>query len=145
MLEYHAGAPPDKIQQDILGPFPNPTGGNKYIPVLVDKFLNWNAEDTAGYRPKLQLLWKAPDVVDIRRGIVLYEIQVKNKTDVLAHGILKTYFMEIIPQWFNRFRNSLKEEEDRVWTQLPTIAETVPVRRPSLRRDTCSRTKARSI
>ena len=114
MLEYHAGAPPDKIQQNILGPFPNPSGGNEYIPVLVDKFSNWNAEDTTGYRTKLQLLWKAPDVVDIRGGIVLYEIQV----------ILKTYFMEIIPLWFNRFRRSLKEEEDRVWTQCPTIAET---------------------
>ena len=123
MLEYHAGAPPEKIQQDILGPFPNPTGGNKYIPVLIDKFLNWNAEDTAGYRPKLQLLWKAPDV-DIRRGPVLYEVQDKNKTDVLPNGILKADFMETIPLRFNRFPHSLKEDEDRVWTQCRTIAET---------------------
>ena len=124
MLEYHAGAPPDKIQQDILGPIPNLTGGNKYIPVSVDKFLNWNAEDTAVYRPKLQLLRKAPDVVDIRRCQVLYEVQDKNKTDVLPHGILKAYFMDPIPLWFNRFRHSLKEDEDRVLTQCPTIAET---------------------
>ena len=124
MLEYHAGAPPDKILQHILGPIPNLTRGSKHIPVLVDKFLNWNVEDTTGYRPKLQLLWKAPDVVDIRRCQVLYEVQDKNKTDILPHGILKVYFMEAIPLWFNRFRHSLKDEEDRVWTQCPTIAET---------------------
>ena len=124
MLEYHAGAPPDKIQQNILGPFSNHTGRNKYIPVLVDKFLNLNAEDTTGYRPKLQLLWKAPDVVDIRRGPVLYEVQNQNKTDVSPHCILKAYCIETIPLWFNRFRHTLKEDEDRVWTQYPTIAET---------------------
>ena len=60
----------------------------------------------------------------IRRGPVLYEVQNQNKTDVSPHGILKAYCMETIPLWFNRFRHTLKEDEDRVWTQCPTIAET---------------------
>ena len=38
MQEYHAGAPLDRIQLDILGPFPKSAKGNKYILLLVDQF-----------------------------------------------------------------------------------------------------------
>ncbi|KAK3097999.1 hypothetical protein FSP39_015198 [Pinctada imbricata] len=76
-----------------------------------------------GKSPKLQPLWKGPAIVAKRLGPVLYEVQDKKKTHVLHHNRLKPCFMETIPLWINRFRHSLKDDEDRVWTQCPTIAE----------------------
>jgi hypothetical protein len=40
LQQYQAGSPMDRIQQDILGPFPLSKKGNKYILVLVDSFRN---------------------------------------------------------------------------------------------------------
>lgn len=41
MQQYCAGSPMDRIQLDILGPFPISKQGNKYILVLVDQFSKW--------------------------------------------------------------------------------------------------------
>jgi hypothetical protein len=39
--QYQAGSPMDRIQLDILGPFPLSKKGNKYILVVVDQFSKW--------------------------------------------------------------------------------------------------------
>ena len=41
MQQYQAGAPMDRIQLDILGPFPKYKRGSKDILVLVDQFTKW--------------------------------------------------------------------------------------------------------
>ncbi|VDI16995.1 Hypothetical predicted protein [Mytilus galloprovincialis] len=41
MQNYQTGAPMDRIQLDILGPFPKSRRGSKYVLVLVDQFSKW--------------------------------------------------------------------------------------------------------
>ena len=41
LQQYRAGSPMDRVQLDILGPFPLSKRGNKYILVLVDQFSKW--------------------------------------------------------------------------------------------------------
>ncbi|KAK6172537.1 hypothetical protein SNE40_016172 [Patella caerulea] len=41
LQEYRAGSPLDRVQLDILGPFPESRKGNRYILVLVDQFTKW--------------------------------------------------------------------------------------------------------
>lgn len=38
---YNARAPFERLQMDILGPFPSSSSGNKYILVIVDYFTKW--------------------------------------------------------------------------------------------------------
>ncbi|XP_038154197.1 uncharacterized protein LOC119791901 [Cyprinodon tularosa] len=41
LQSYQTGAPLDRLQLDILGPFPVSTAGNKYILVIIDQFTRW--------------------------------------------------------------------------------------------------------
>ncbi|VDI47038.1 Hypothetical predicted protein [Mytilus galloprovincialis] len=41
MQNYQTGAPMDRIQLDILGPFPKSRRGSKYVLVLVEQFSKW--------------------------------------------------------------------------------------------------------
>ena len=38
---FHAGAHMQRVQMDMLGPFPQSEWGNKYILVMVDQFSKW--------------------------------------------------------------------------------------------------------
>ena len=53
MMQYHVGAPMERVALDIVGPFPISNHGNKYILVVTDYFTRWvegypmaNAETT---------------------------------------------------------------------------------------------------
>ncbi len=41
MQPYYHGAPLDRVQIDVLGPFPVSESGNRYILVIIDQFTKW--------------------------------------------------------------------------------------------------------
>lgn len=41
LQSYQAGAAPDQLHLDILGPFPVSSSGNKYILIIIDQFTRW--------------------------------------------------------------------------------------------------------
>jgi hypothetical protein len=41
MIEYHAGAPIERVHLDFLGPLPRTRQGNEYVLVMVDQFTKW--------------------------------------------------------------------------------------------------------
>jgi len=41
MQIYNVGTPFERLQMDILGPFPSSVSGNKYLLVIVDCFTKW--------------------------------------------------------------------------------------------------------
>ncbi|XP_072170033.1 uncharacterized protein [Diadema setosum] len=41
LINYHAGAPMERVRLDFIGPLPKTTQGNEYILMMVDQFTKW--------------------------------------------------------------------------------------------------------
>ena len=41
MMNYHAGAPMERVHIDFIGPLPKTAQGNEHILMMVDQFTKW--------------------------------------------------------------------------------------------------------